>query len=116
MIKHNALYYYLSLKMSFLPEPTLSFTLPSLHDGITLACRLYVPSHQEHNSNKVRIKRRDTTETKYLAQKGAVLAHPYATLGGCYDDPVVNIVGSEILKQGLILLTFNFRYVLFVMF
>jgi alpha/beta superfamily hydrolase len=38
------------------------------------------------------------------------VAHPYATLGGCYDDPVVNFTGSEILKQGLILVTFNFRY------
>jgi alpha/beta superfamily hydrolase len=45
-----------------------------------------------------------------VEQKGAIVAHPYATLGGCYDDPVVNFTGSEILKQGLILVTFNFRY------
>jgi hypothetical protein len=35
----------------------------------------------------------------------------YAVLGGCYDDPVVDIVSSTILKQGFIVGTFNFRSV-----
>ena len=37
---------------------------------------------------------------------------PYAPLGGCYDDPVVQAVGTEIVKKGFVLGTFNFRYVL----
>jgi hypothetical protein len=41
------------------------------------------------------------------------VAHPYAPLGGCYDDPIVDIVASTILKQGFIVGTFNFRHVPF---
>ncbi|TDZ44913.1 hypothetical protein CTRI78_v009217 [Colletotrichum trifolii] len=37
------------------------------------------------------------------------MAHPYAPLGGCYDDPVVGIVAAELLKQGFVVGTFNFR-------
>jgi len=37
------------------------------------------------------------------------MAHPYAPLGGSFDDPVVGMVGNEILKHSWILLTFNFR-------
>jgi hypothetical protein len=40
----------------------------------------------------------------------AIVAHPYAPLGGCYDDPVVSTVAATILKQGFIVGTFNFRY------
>ncbi|KAF7517209.1 hypothetical protein PCG10_001527 [Penicillium crustosum] len=41
--------------------------------------------------------------------RGAIVAHPYATLGGCYDDPVVGFIGSELLQAGCIVGTFNFR-------
>ncbi|KAF2664918.1 hypothetical protein BT63DRAFT_459536 [Microthyrium microscopicum] len=80
--------------MHSLPEPTLSFTIPSLHDGKFLACRIYLPK---------RVAQIQSTK------KGAILAHPYAPLGGSFDDPVVSIVGSEILNHDRILMTFNFR-------
>ena len=34
----------------------------------------------------------------------------YAPFGGCYDDWVVTITAAEILKQGFVVGTFNFRY------
>lgn len=82
----------------FLPPPTYAFTIPSIHDGTQLECRLHVP--------------RQMTEPEGCCRgpiSGAIVAHPYATLGGCYDDPVVNFVGSELLDAGYVLGTFNFR-------
>ncbi|KAI0169431.1 Alpha/Beta hydrolase protein [Hypoxylon sp. FL1284] len=80
-----------------LPRPNLSFTLPSIHDGTKLDCRVYhppclagsVPSPWQRNA--------------------AVVAHPYAPLGGCYDDPVVAVIASTLLRVGYVVATFNFR-------
>lgn len=44
-----------------------------------------------------------------MAPKGAIIAHPYALLGGCYDDGVVLSAAAEIHKQGFVVGTFNFR-------
>jgi alpha/beta superfamily hydrolase len=44
-------------------------------------------------------------------KKAAIVAHPYPVLGGCYDDPVVDLVSSTILEQGFLVGTFNFRSV-----
>jgi hypothetical protein len=74
-----------------LPLPTITFTIPSIHDDLVLDCRIYIPSH-------------------FAAKKAAIIAHPYAPLGGCYDDPIVDIVGSTLLKQNFVVSTFNFRY------
>jgi alpha/beta superfamily hydrolase len=41
------------------------------------------------------------------------MAHPYAPMGGSYDDRVVGIVLDEFLKAGWIVGTFNFRYASF---
>ncbi|KAE8134335.1 Alpha/Beta hydrolase protein [Aspergillus pseudotamarii] len=78
----------------YLPSPTYSFTIPSLHDETPLDCRLYLPHHSSLQLETIR---------------GAIIAHPYAPLGGCYDDPVVSFVGGELLKTGYIVGTFNFR-------
>ena len=78
-----------------LPEPTLTFTVPSVHDDTKLDCRLYLP-RTAHQSEK---------------KRGAVVAHPYAPLGGCSDDHVVAAVSVEFLRQGYTTCTFNFRYV-----
>jgi len=78
-----------------LPDPTLSFTIPSIHDDIPLDCRLYIPHVITNND----------------VRRAAIIAHPYAPLGGCFDDPIVESVSSEFLKSGWIVGTFNFRYV-----
>ncbi len=76
--------------------PAFSLTIPSLYDGTLLDCRVYQPSEQlpEHNRNQ-----------------GAIVAHPYAALGGCYDDAVVLLTVGELLRHGLVVGTFNFRCV-----
>ncbi len=80
-----------------LSKPDFSFTIPSVHDDIILNCRLYHP--------------KEVSETHALqAPRAAIVAHPYASLGGCYDDPVVDTVGAVLLKAGYIVGTFNFRY------
>ncbi|KZF26191.1 hypothetical protein L228DRAFT_242618 [Xylona heveae TC161] len=43
------------------------------------------------------------------AKRGAVIAHPYAPLGGSYDDPAVHLLASEALRAGFVVGTFNFR-------
>ena len=79
-----------------LPKPSSSFTIPSIHDDKELECRLYHPSKSTFGSGN-------------HPRRGAILAHPYAPLGGCIDDPVLQVVGEAILKQGYVLGLFNFR-------
>lgn len=84
-------------------EPTYSFPIPSLHDDTPLDCRIYHPPGLHDlvagDSKKIR---------------GAIVGHPYAPLGGSYDDHVVLSVTECLLDQGYVVTTFNFRCVLFV--
>ena len=79
----------------YLPSPNFVFTIPSVYDGTQLDCRIHLP--------------RDLHASRWQKQ-GAIVAHPYASLGGCYDDPVVSFVGGELLQSGYVVGTFNFRY------
>ncbi|KAJ5156662.1 hypothetical protein N7492_009465 [Penicillium capsulatum] len=79
-----------------IPSPAFSFAIPSIHDGCQLQCRLYLPHWLQ-----------DIQSTPTI--RGAIIAHPYAPLGGCYDDPVVGFIGCELLRAGYIVGTFNFR-------
>ncbi|KAK0669182.1 hypothetical protein QBC41DRAFT_224518 [Cercophora samala] len=81
-----------------LPEPNITFTVPSLHDAIDIDCRVYHPESLAPTS--------DAAEWKKHA---AVFAHPYAPLGGSFDDPVVGIVAGALLRMGFLVATFNFR-------
>jgi hypothetical protein len=81
-----------------LPSPRSSFTIPSLHDDLELDCRLYFPRISTSEKEQERVGR-----------SFAIIAHPYAPLGGSYDDPVVALAGSVLLKHGFVLGTFNFR-------
>ena len=80
-----------------LSKPEYSFTIPSVHDDTILDCRLYHPKEGGKPS-------------ALEAPRAAIVAHPYAPLGGCYDDPVVDTVGAVLLKAGYVVGTFNFRY------
>lgn len=79
-----------------LPAPSVSFSLPSLYDNLELNCRLYFPKLSSSD---------DHEKSKGLA----IFAHPYASLGGSFDDPVVHSVGSLLVNEGFLLVTFNFR-------
>ncbi|KAF5656778.1 hypothetical protein FDENT_14239, partial [Fusarium denticulatum] len=81
-----------------LPEPTLTLTLPSIHDGITLDCRIYHPLSLSANP-----------KAPTWLKHAAVVAHPYAPMGGCYDDPVVGAAAALLLRKGFLVGTFNFR-------
>ena len=84
-----------------MPEPTYSFTLPSLEDDTVLVCRIYHPqSFREVTAS---------TSGRLPVVKGAVFAHPYAPLGGSYDDDVVLSTTKTLLEQGYLVATFNFR-------
>ena len=87
---------------AMLPPPTLNFTIPSIHDNLTLQCRVYHPACLNPTS---------LSQIVEWRKSGAIVAHPYPPLGGCYDDPVVELVAVETLKQGFIVGTFNFRFV-----
>lgn len=78
-------------------KPTHEFYMPSLYDGVRLSSRIYHPN--ENNLQQPTI-------------KGAILAHPYATLGGNNDDPVVCSTAAELVRKGYVVLTLNFRYAL----
>ena len=83
-----------------IPEPTFSFTIPSVHDDTTLDCRIYHPPTST---------RQGPGEEKPWRSRGAIIAHPYATLGGSYDDYIVLSTVVEILREGFVVGTFNFR-------
>jgi len=82
-----------------LPEPTLTFTLPSIHDGLALDCRVYHPF-------SLSISPRAPPWQRHAA----IVAHPYAPLGGSQDDHIVDVVASTLLRLGYLVCTFNFRY------
>jgi hypothetical protein len=91
-------------KMRHPPDPLYSFTIPSVHDDTALDCRIYHPDALN-----------DVYSTSLEQEaswqiRGIVMAHPYAPMGGSYDDRVVGIVVDEFLKAGWIVGTFNFRY------
>ncbi|KAH9892158.1 Alpha/Beta hydrolase protein [Xylariomycetidae sp. FL2044] len=79
--------------------PSLSFTLPSIHDDTKLDCRIYHPVclHDALSSSS------------RWRRHAAIVAHPYAPLGGSYDDPIVDLVGGTLLQVGFLVATFNFR-------
>lgn len=85
-----------------LPRPCLSFTLPSIYDDTKLDCRLYHPLCLRDPSH---------SETPWSGH-AAVVAHPYAPLGGCFDDPIVDLAAGTLLQLGFLVATFNFRSVL----
>ncbi|RYC63346.1 hypothetical protein CHU98_g2862 [Xylaria longipes] len=82
-----------------LPRPCLSFTLPSIHDNTQLDCRVYHPSCLRDPSH---------SHTPWPGH-AAVVAHPYAPLGGCFDDPIVDLAAGTLLQLGFLVATFNFR-------
>lgn len=81
-----------------LPQPALTFTIPSLHDSTPLNCRIYHPPSLSASSTALPWRRHS-----------AIIAHPYAPLGGCFDDPVVSLLAGALLKLGFLVGTFNFR-------
>lgn len=89
-------------------EPAFTFTIPSLHDGIPLNCRIYSPPPHHQRSCSYP----DVHVQKLWRSRGAIIAHPYTSLGGCYDDFVVLSVVAELVKLGIVVGTFNFRYVM----
>ena len=86
--------------MTDLPHPSFAFRIPSVDDDTDLECRIYNP----HISAFISANGRSGWQTR-----GAIIAHPYAPLGGCYDDPVVLSLVEEILKQDFVVGTFNLR-------
>ena len=87
--------------MTYLPSSATTFTIPSVYDGVHLDCRVYLPRELTQPND----------DALTWCVRGAIIAHPYAPLGGCCDDPVVSFVGGELLEQGYVVGTFNFRYV-----
>ncbi|KAI8958053.1 Alpha/Beta hydrolase protein [Daldinia sp. FL1419] len=85
-----------------LPRPDLSFTLPSIHDNTKLDCRIYHPIRSNQNQTLA-------PSDPSWPRHAAVVAHPYAPLGGSYDDPIVHLVASILLHLGFVVATFNFR-------
>ncbi|KAI6839903.1 hypothetical protein KC340_g234 [Hortaea werneckii] len=81
-----------------MPNPVYAFTLPSLNDDTPLACRIYHPGNPSPG-----------TPGSQTELRGAVIAHPYAPLGGSYDDAVVLSVTETLVNEGHIVMTFNFR-------
>lgn len=78
-------------------KPLREFFIPSVHDGTRLSCRIYQLDGINYQ--------------ELPALKAAIVAHPYASLGGSNDDPVVASITTELVRKGYIVLTLNFRYV-----
>ncbi|KEY73018.1 hypothetical protein S7711_04681 [Stachybotrys chartarum IBT 7711] len=83
-----------------LPEPALTLTLPSIHDATVLDCRIYHPASLLSTTSH---------HPPPWSRHAAVVAHPYAPMGGSYDDPIVETVAAQLLRKGYLVGTFNFR-------
>jgi hypothetical protein len=81
-----------------LSDPTFTFTLPSIHDGIALDCRVYHPASLSVSPG-----------APSWDKHAAIVAHPYAPLGGNQDDNIVGVAASTLLRLGYLVCTFNFR-------
>ena len=85
-------------------EPLHEFKIPSLHDSLQLDCRIYAAAP------------RDPEAAGGLGSgheghlRGAIIAHPYAPLGGSQDDHIVLGVAETLVGSGWTVATFNFRY------
>ncbi|EHK19342.1 uncharacterized protein TRIVIDRAFT_157245 [Trichoderma virens Gv29-8] len=86
-----------------LPEPSFTLTIPSIHDGTALDCRVYHPASLAVGA------RSPQHAAAPWKRHAAVFAHPYAPMGGSFDDGMVDIVASQLLRKGYLLGTFNFR-------
>ncbi|KAI1341160.1 Alpha/Beta hydrolase protein [Xylariaceae sp. FL0016] len=95
--------------MQQLPRPSLSFTLPSIHDGTRLDCRVYHPARLHDPASAAAAGTGSGKRDGAWRRHVAVVAHPYAPLGGCFDDPVVGVVAGCLLELGFVVGTFNFR-------
>ena len=82
-----------------LPKPTFTFTIPSIHDDVILDGRIYSPN-QLHDL---------APADRAWIRRGAIVAHPYAPLGGEQDDPIVQATVAELLNEAFVVGTFNFR-------
>lgn len=81
--------------------PAYYVHIPSVHDGLMLNCRLHYSSRLRDLANEDRNQQRD--------YRGAIVAHPYAPLGGSLEDHVVTETTKSLVQEGYIVMTFNFR-------
>ncbi|KFY06972.1 hypothetical protein V492_07563 [Pseudogymnoascus sp. VKM F-4246] len=115
------------------PKPTLSLTLPSLKDETVLDCRVYLPTTLYDGTTSMDSSSRSSTaddETQrertrgelngearasdnyrwtIKRKKAAIIAHPYAPLGGSCEDYIVQQTAGIFLKEGFVVGLFNFR-------
>ncbi|CAK7203702.1 hypothetical protein SEUCBS139899_006446 [Sporothrix eucalyptigena] len=94
-----------------LADPTLTLTLPSIHDGTPLDCRIYLPPSILALASTGSA----TSSARRWHGNAAIMAHPYAPMGGSYNDPIVKMVTqtllhpSSSLSSEFVVATFNFR-------
>lgn len=110
--------------------------LPSVHDGLTLNCRLQFPddlgdvAHYDFDNERgfrgaiipYDQKDKDSSSSQSIAQhflkppprriRSAIIAHPMPQLGGTQDDRIVQSTADTLVKNGYLVMTFNFRCVL----
>ncbi|KAK6527206.1 hypothetical protein TWF281_010396 [Arthrobotrys megalospora] len=79
------------------PILTLIIPTPTHHDH-TIEARVYHPPEFPQNYGL----------SPLHPRKAAIIAHPYATLGGTWDDPVVLSLVSLLTRKGWVVATFNF--------
>ncbi|SPQ26372.1 00857250-0bb6-4047-9dc5-33d554d64b8d [Thermothielavioides terrestris] len=94
------------MSLAMLPRPSLTLTVPSLHDGLPIDCRVYHPPALAASPDAPP---NAPPNAPSWQKHAAIIAHPYAPLGGCYDDPIVDIVAGTLLRLGFLVGTFNFR-------
>src|ERR1700753_1754318 len=85
------------------PQPAVTYSMPSSYDGTPIDGRIYHPLSPTPDTKDEKDLRSE------LGRKVAVVAHPYAPLGGSWDDPVVMTVVKALLGKGFVVGTFNFR-------
>lgn len=121
-IKNNYIYRknVLSDKMNVLELEKGAFQIPSLCDKIKLDCCIRdhqtisqatldsLPPQCDNRSSDIALKKHTIC--------GAIIAHPYAPLGGSFCDPIVTAIGESFLQKGFVVGVFNFRFIYYSFF
>lgn len=103
----------LTAEAMHLPDPALTLTIPSIHDGTVLDCRVYHPLSLATALCPPHVGPGHSARTTGRPN-AAIVAHPYAPLGGSYDDPIVEDVAGYLLTRDFVVGTFNFRCVFYL--
>ncbi|TGZ81856.1 hypothetical protein EX30DRAFT_330465 [Ascodesmis nigricans] len=96
------------LRPPFSPRPRSSNSFAHRPPNLSAPLNLQIPSLHDANPLETILQAPDYNTVPFRRQI-AIVAHPYAVLGGSLHDFVVTHLAATLLEVGFVVVTFNFR-------